>query len=360
MQIFNFIGNIFGYLLWVFFELTKNYGVAIILFTVAVRAIMFPLSIKQQKSMAVNGRLAAKQKELQQKYANNKAKLNEEIQKLYQKEGASPMGGCLMSLLPLLLVMGVYYAVIFPLQNTLHIAADKVQSAISMMQQIPGVGVNFSGGYYGELEIVKHFDSIRDHLTMFSDGDIANISQFSHSFKFLGLDLLSSPNSSDFASMLWLIPVLCFVTSLGSQILTQKITGNQMQMQGCMKWMLYLMPLISVFIAYSVPAAVGFYWIMSNVFTFVQTVVINKFYSADLMTARQEAERVARRRLEEEQMKPLPGFNPKKLLLPEEERNQKKAGGQRAAKAQPNNAGGKKKNAKKKSKNADSYRGSSK
>lgn len=348
MQIFNFIGSIFGYLLWVFFELTKNYGVAIILFTIALKAIMFPLSIKQQKSMATNGRMAAKQKELQAKYANNKAKLNEEIQKLYEKEGVSPMGGCLTSLLPMLLLLGVFYAVSSPLTNTLHIAGDKVQSAVAMMQQIPGVNMG-NAGYYGELEIVKHFDAIKDHLTMFGQGDLYNLGQFSQGFKFLGLDLLGTPSSAGWSSMLWLIPVFCLVSSLGTQFLTQKLTGNQMQGQGCMKWMLYLMPLISAIFAYNVPAAVGFYWIISTVFSFAQTVVLNKFYSADLMVARQEAARVSLRRLQEEKMQPLPSYNPKKLQAALENRQQKSGGGQK------NQNSGKKKNQKKKTGSADKY-----
>ena len=125
MQIFSWIGNVFGYLLWFFYEFTKNYGVSIILFTIVLKIIMFPFSIKQQKSMAKNTRLQGKQKEIQKKYGDNKQKMSEEMQKLYQQEGVNPMGGCLTSIIPLIIMMGIYYSVVNPLQNTLHIAGSK-------------------------------------------------------------------------------------------------------------------------------------------------------------------------------------------------------------------------------------------
>ena len=108
----------FGYLLWFFYEFTKNYGVSIILFTIVLKIIMFPFSIKQQKSMAKNTRLQGKQKEIQKKYGDNKQKMSEEMQKLYQQEGVNPMGGCLTSIIPLIIMMGIYYSVVNPLQNT--------------------------------------------------------------------------------------------------------------------------------------------------------------------------------------------------------------------------------------------------
>ena len=106
--VFNFIGSIFGYILWALFWVFQNFGVAIIVFTLIFRAILFPSSIKQQRSMAANASLQAKQKEIREKYANNKAKQNEEIQKLYEKEGVSPMSGCATSIFPMFIMLGIY------------------------------------------------------------------------------------------------------------------------------------------------------------------------------------------------------------------------------------------------------------
>lgn len=305
MGIFNYIGYLFGYILWFFFEICKNYGVAIILFSVVIKLIMFPFSIKQQKSMAQTARLSAKQKELQKKYGNDKQKLNEEIAKLYQSEGVNPMAGCATSILPLLMMLGVYYSVINPLQNTLHIAAAKVSSAISMLGTIPGVGNSFNA-HYGEIEIIKMFPFIKDSLTMFSPQELQDIGEFSQGFNFLGLDLLGTPSASTFSSMLWLIPVLCFVSSFATTFVMQKMQGSQMQGQGCAKYMVYFTSVFTAWISYTVPAAVGFYWIISTVLGFVQALIMNHFYNVNHLNAKQEAARIALRLEEEALVKKLP------------------------------------------------------
>lgn len=302
--IFDNIGYLFGYLLWFFYCLVKNYGVAIILFTIVLKVIMFPFSIKQQKSMAKNASLATKRNELQKKYGNDNTKLQEETAKLYEREGISPMSGCLTTIIPLILMLGVYYAVINPLHNTLHISIEKINQALATLQQIPVIGPSFTS-QYGEIIIVKNFNLFRDYLSMFNPAEIANIDFFSQGFSFLGLNLLDTPSNSSFSSMLWLIPLLCFLSSLLTQIFTQKIMGTQSPQQGCMKYMLYVLPLVSTYFAYIVPAAVGFYWVVSTLLSFAQTLVLNHFYSAGIMTAKSEAARVILRENEEKNLKPI-------------------------------------------------------
>ena len=126
MAIFNFFGSILGYLLWFLYTIFKNYGVAILLFTIILKVLMFPMSVKQQRSMASQAKLAEKQRELQKKYANNKQKYNDELMKLYEKEGVSPSSGCLTTLLPFPIMLGIFYSVAYPLSNTLHIASETV------------------------------------------------------------------------------------------------------------------------------------------------------------------------------------------------------------------------------------------
>ena len=101
--IFGVIGSLFGYVLWFFYSIFKSYGIAIILFTIVVKIVLFPLSIRQQKSMAKSARLSKKQQELRQKYANDTKKMNEEIQKLYDKEGGMQSMGCSSMFVPLLI-----------------------------------------------------------------------------------------------------------------------------------------------------------------------------------------------------------------------------------------------------------------
>lgn len=300
--VFNFIGSIFGYILWAVFWVFQNFGIAIIVFTLIFRAILFPSSIKQQKSMAANASLQAKQRELKEKYGNNKAKYNEEVQKLYEKEGVSPMSGCTSSLFPMFIMLGIYYAVVRPLSNVIHLSA----SAISQINMIPGVYLT-QNNIYSEMNVLKLFTNPETTNILIQQGlpqaEVTQIQELAGGFNFLGLDLLSIPQTKGFASLIIIIPILCFITSLGSQILTSRLNGNPMQnQQGCMKYMMYFLPLITVYISYIVPGAVGFYWVWSTIFGFVQTLLINKFYSAAHLTAQAEAQHVALLELKEAQV----------------------------------------------------------
>ena len=138
MQIFGFLGNFLGYALWAAFYVFQNFGLAIIAFTIVIKLLILPFSVKQQKSMSGNARLSKKQKELREKYGNNRQLLQEEMNKLYEKEGVKPMGGCLTTIVPMLVLFGVFYAVAYPLTNTLHLNGDAVTSAVGYMSKIPG------------------------------------------------------------------------------------------------------------------------------------------------------------------------------------------------------------------------------
>ena len=168
MEIFNWFGSILGYLLWFLYEIVPNYGVAIILFTIITKLLLVPFSIKQQKSMAANSKMAAKQQEIRTKYANDKLKMQEEMQKLMEQEGVNPTSGCLVTLIPFPIMLGIYYTVLYPLQNVLHISVDSINKATALLSQIPGVGTTLNAGYYSQMEIIKHFDQLRPHLTMFT------------------------------------------------------------------------------------------------------------------------------------------------------------------------------------------------
>ncbi len=311
MAIFNWLGSMLGYLLWFLYQIVQNYGVAILLFTLVMKLALFPFSIKQQRSMASQTKLQKKVKELQKIYANDKLKLQQETQKLYDKEGVSMTGGCLPMLIPFPVLFGIYYAVLYPLQNALHVAVDHVSSATQLLGQIPGIGSGFSGAY-SEIDIIKHFSYLKPYLMnmgehSFTAEEAARVESFSGGFNFLGWDLLATPAVSTFASMLWLVPVLCLVLSLAASFATQKLQpGAQQGQQGCMKFMMYGFPFFTAYLAWTMPAAVGFYWTLQTVLGFVQTVVLHRFYSPADVTAHAEAARIARRREEEEKVKELP------------------------------------------------------
>ena len=297
MQIFGYIGWLLGYILWGAFFIFKNFGIAIIVFSIIVKAALFPFSLKQQKSMAGNARMAKKQKELREKYGNNRQKLQEEMNKLYEKEGVKPMGGCLTTLIPMLILLGIFYAVAYPLTNTLHIDANKVSQALQFANSIPGYTHTVGNATYQEVSLLRIFPQIQGYLTnIFTPGEMASINEFANGFTIFGsVDLLAIPSQFGFWSCYLLFPVLCFASNVGSSFIMQKINSqNQaMQQQGCMKAMIYLLPLFSAWIAYSVPAAMSFYWIISALLSLAQSVVIGKVFSPGHLTANSEARHAA-------------------------------------------------------------------
>ena len=293
----NLIGSLFGYVLWGVYQLVHNYAFAIFIFTIISKVILFPSSVKQQKTMAGNARIQAKQRELREKYANNREKLNEETQKLYEKEGIKPTGGCLSTLIPMFLMIGIFYAVAYPLTNTLHINQTMIDSAKNTLVSIPGINISPSAMYGGQIDIMKYFnvDGIREVLAPCFEGasvSVDTIGTFCSGFNFMGLNLMETPSALGFSWYL-IIPFLCFATSVVSQMVIQKLNGTGNQQQGCMKVMILLLPLFSAYIAYTVPAAVGFYWICSTILGFVQSLILHKYFGPGMMIARGEAARVA-------------------------------------------------------------------
>lgn len=296
MQIFGFLGSFLGYILWGAFYVLKDFGLSIIVFTLIIKICLFPFSVKQQKSMAGTARLSKKQKEIQEKFANNKQKQQEEIQKLYDKEGIKPMGGCLTTIIPLLVILGIFYAVAYPLTNTLHLSSQDVNSAIAYVNTIPGYASN-SNAYYQEISLLRVFPNIVNTDTIqsiFSSSQISTIQMFAGGFNTLGIDLLSIPKDYGLFSPMILFPVLCFLSNVAAQFIMTKINGNAMaQQQGCMKVMLYILPLFSAYIAYTVPTAVAFYWIISSVISLLQSIALGKLFSPAQLTANSEARHVA-------------------------------------------------------------------
>lgn len=290
--LFDLLGNLFGYVLWFFFDLTSNYALAIFLFVIVINVVMFPIAIKRQKTMAVNARLVGKQKEIQKKYGRDKQRYNMELAKLYQSEGVNPMSGFLSTLvLPLLLWGGIYGAITKPLENTLHISQDKISSATQLVKTIPGVGQTYVAGYE-QLQIVKLFSYIKPYLHMFSDSEMSDIQEYSSGFNLCGMDLLSRPNASPFNSILWIIPLLCFAVSALSMYFTQRFSGNNNQIQGAMKFMPYTMFLFTAYLSYTIPGAVGLYWIFNTLVGLIQNLFLSKYYNIFSLNAKEEFARI--------------------------------------------------------------------
>lgn len=297
LQIFGVLGSVLGYVLWAAYYVFQNFGIAIIVFTIIVKAALFPFSVKQQKSMAGSSRLAKKQKELREKYGNNRQKLQEEMNKLYEKENVKPMGGCLTSIIPMIVILGIFYAVAYPLTNTLHLDETSVNNALTYVNSIPGYSSGTTMTTYQQVTLLKVFPNVANTAeiqAIFSQAEIDKILNFHSGFNLFGVvDLLVIPSTQGIFSPYILFPVFCFLSNVGTQFIMTKVNTQMQEQQGCMKLMMYALPLFSAWIAYSVPCAVAFYWIISSLIQLAQSIVMAKIFSPVNMTANAEARHVA-------------------------------------------------------------------
>lgn len=296
MNILDWIGSLFGYIIFFGYKISGMYVVGLVLFTIAVKLVLFPLSIKQQKTMAKQSRLTPKLQEIKERCGNDKQRYNQEMMELYQKEGANPSSGCLPMLLQFPIIIGLYSAVTKPLSCVLHFGND----VITQIEKISNL--TNSTNFYKQIQFIQQYNSMSadqlDQLSkVVSPQDMEHISGLANGgFNFLGLDLLGTPG------MNWLIiiPILCFVSSMAMSLYTMRSSANSQAGGGCMKWGMPIgMSVFSTYIAFTVPGAVGFYWFLSNIFSMVQSYAMNKFYNPGIMNAKDEAARIARRKQEE-------------------------------------------------------------
>ena len=299
----------FAWLVRLFYNLTNSYGVALILFTLVIKLIMLPFQMKSKKSMMRMSRVSGQMQDLQKRYAKNQAKLQEEMQKLYEEEGVNPMSGCLWSFLPLPILMALYSIIRQPITHFMMLSKDVLQTVVQsvadagvdltnivMMDKATGAPALKDGLYqmaaYGQINLVK---TVQEMGLSTPDG------WFNVNYKFLGLDLTATPweyvKSFTFT---WavigviLIPILAGLSQFVFSKLTMK-TQPQADAAGgaSMKSMMYMMPLFSVYIAFIMPAALGVYWIAQSVFSLIQEAILNKTLSAK-MEAEEEARFQAR------------------------------------------------------------------
>lgn len=288
----------FAWLVRLFYDLTNSYGVALILFTLVIKLIMLPFQMKSKKSMMRMSRVSGQMQDLQKRYAKNQAKFQEEMQKLYEEEGVNPMSGCLWSFLPLPILMALYSIIRQPITHFMMLSKDVLQTVVQsaadagvnltnivMMDKVTGAPALKDGLYqmaaYGQINLVK---AVQEMGLSTPDG------WFNVNYKFLGLDLTATPweyikNFTFTWAMIGviLIPILAGLSQFVFSKLTMK-TQPQADAAGgaSMKSMMYMMPLMSVYIAFIMPAALGVYWIAQSVFSLIQEAILNKTFSAKL------------------------------------------------------------------------------
>lgn len=266
----SFFANLFGYVLNFLYQFVNNYGLAIILFSIVLKIVMLPISIKQQKTMKKSAKIQAKMKEIQDKYKNNPEKLNQETMELYKKEKMSPFSGCLSAIVQLVLLFAVFYLVRSPLTYMTKVEPALIEQYTNEIKQEE----QNKNNAYPEIAIIKEKGNTDERVNI--------------NMEFLGIDLSSVPTQNLSDWRVYVIPILYVITSfisirMTTSMQTKKKEGEN-QESGEMdavlqanKSMSYIMPIMSISIAVIAPLGLALYWLVSNLLMIVERIVLNKF-----------------------------------------------------------------------------------
>ncbi len=262
----------FGWLLKICYNLVGNYGIAIIIFTLLSKLVILPFQMKSKKSMLEMQKLQPKLRELEKKYKDDKERYALETQKLYKKEGVSMFGGCLPMLITLPIMIGLYSVVRQPLTYIFDITPEQIQTLADAFRAA-GAKISSTSGYMLQIDVCSLISKYPDIVASITP-NLTNLD-----FNFLGIDLSLIPNFK-YITILWIIPVLSGLTAWVSNLLIRRSQGKQITEQAAATngMMNIMMPLMSVWIAFMVPASLGLYWIISNVLTAVQEPLLTAYY----------------------------------------------------------------------------------
>lgn len=278
------ISSIFGYVLNFFYNLLNNYGLAIIIFSVLLRIILIPITIKQQKSIKKSAKVQEKMKEIQAKYKNNPEKLNQETINLYKTEKMSPFSGCLSSIVQLLIILAVFWLVSQPLTymkrlNKVNYDENTDKSVVDYYKDKLKEENENQKTNYSEIAIIEKYGNSDERVSLNMD--------------FLGLDLSKVPSNNLSDWRVYIIPLLYVVSSVISIKLTTNMANKKEEnkkvvdgennepdelesMQAMNKNMTYMMPIMSVFIAFIAPLGLALYWFISNILMIIEKIIIDK------------------------------------------------------------------------------------
>lgn len=274
------ISSLFGYILDFIYNLINNYGLAIILFSVLLKLVLLPLSIKQQKTMKKTTKIQGKVKEIQEKYKNDQNKMNQELMDLYKRENMSPFSGCLTSIIQIIILFAMFGLVRNPLTYMKKIDSGIIENYKTEMRQ--ELGENSISSNYPEISVLKYVNNYKtqeDPLYINTD--------------FYGLDLSKIPQENLNDWTVYIIPALYVITTFISMQITTKMTNTKkdedkviekenkeenaeemaMQMNKSMTW---FMPIMSISISIIAPLGLALYWLVNNILMIVERLILNK------------------------------------------------------------------------------------
>ena len=287
----------FAWLTRMFYTWTGSYGVALILFTLIVKLVILPFQLKSKKSMLRMGRMNGKVQEIQKKYANNKERQQQEIADLYAREGVNPMSGCLWSFLPFPILIALYYIIRTPLRYFMSLSNEVIAKITELAVSLGYVsGAEGQAAAYDQIYLAKF---IHDNWSSF-DGKFDGLIDLNYTFLNMDLSAVAKDLFSQFPSGGWpvigimIMPLISAALQFLMTRISMKTNGNSNNMNGSSKAMLYMMPLMTVWMGYILPAALCVYWIANAAFSCIQELVLNKHFSKVLDREETDKERQKR------------------------------------------------------------------
>ena len=287
----------FGYLLSFLYQLTSNYGIALIIFAVLVKLILYPVTAKGKKESMKMSRLTPRLKLIQERYANDQAKQNEAIQALYREEGVSMGGGCLWSLIPLFILFPLFTVIRQPIVYMLHENLAVAEQIVAVIKELAPSAFS-SNNYYDQVVaaqlIPQYAEAVKAAIPAISEATLEGVN-----FSFLQINMGAIPTFNVFKWEVYnwstigafLIPLL----SAGSQVLNMKIsmsmnnsvvtdekgiqdkeTAKNSQANQTNNVMMWTMPLMSLWVGFTVPSALSLYWFVQGVISMVMDVYLTK------------------------------------------------------------------------------------
>jgi len=280
----DFFANIFGYALNAIYGIINNYGISIIIFTIILKLIMMPITIKQQRTMKKQTKVQAMVKDIQDKYKGDSVRLNQEMMAVYKNEGVSPFSGCLSAIIQFVLILSIFFLVSRPLTHMRQIDPEIIDKYAQEIQE-EGNSLN-----YKEITIIREKAAEDENIRI--------------NMEFLGLDLSDIPSQNYSNWKVFIIPVLYVCTSIISMRITAKMTKQMKEkavevkketeetegkedekekdaMEEMNKNMMLMMPIMSVSIALVAPLGLALYWLTSNILMILERLAINKWFKSE-------------------------------------------------------------------------------
>ena len=298
----SFFANIFGYILDWIYNVVGNYGWAIIIFSIIIKLLLVPISVKQQKTVKKTNKIQEKMKEIKVKYKNNPEKLNKATMELYRTENMSPFSGCLSAIVQIILLFAVFYLVKSPLTYMKKVDVNIIDKYTTISKQYD---LSEQNNAYPEIVILREINNIKElkNKDIQEDDDKINVAEINDeeldnldiNMDFFGLNLAQVPTrSSDWK--VYIIPFLYVVMSIVSMKFTMA-TNNKAQnkkkedekalvkkdgeeefdpVAQMNKNMTYIFPIMYLSVALIAPLGLALYWLMNSILIIIERLILNK------------------------------------------------------------------------------------